>query len=515
MSTPTTDHRFNWLERSIAFVSPEMAARRVAARLKMALIAKELRKYDSTAPGRAGSGWKRPSTSANAEIGPALATLRNGARELVRNNPYAASAVRKLTSHMIGTGLTPRIDRTTDADPKAYNDTWQAFVEECDVEGMHDFYSFQALVARTIVESGEALVVYQVQPSRSGLAVPLTCRVLEPDWLDTAKTEALAGGGRIVQGVEYDDTGRRVAYWLFDEHPGEILPIGRGRMVQSRRVDAKWIDHVFDVIRPGQVRGVPWFAPVALKLNDLRDYDEAELVRKKLAACFAAFVTRPDDGEDSAVGGSTRQDGDKIVEQFEPGMIVKLPLGHEVNFAEPKDVPGYAEYMKAQLHAVAAGIGTPYAQLTGDVSGANYSSLREGKLDFWALLDHWQWHMMVRRMCRNGWRRAMTVAASAGRPVSPEMRALWAVPERPWVDPKKDIEAKVLAINAGIESWADVVAERGRDPQEHLEEIAAFDALAARLGVTLPSGAPGARVPAANSDAKQEEDSNAEVDGQD
>ena len=59
--------------------------------------------------------------------------------------------------------------------------------------------------------------------------------------------------------------------------------------------------HLFDRLRPGQVRGVPWFAPVILKLRDLDEYDDAELVRKKIEACFAAFVTGADDEETLAL----------------------------------------------------------------------------------------------------------------------------------------------------------------------------------------------------------------------
>jgi capsid protein len=47
-------------------------------------------------------------TSANAEIGTALSRLRDRARDLVRNNPYAAKAVQAVVSNLIGTGILPR-----------------------------------------------------------------------------------------------------------------------------------------------------------------------------------------------------------------------------------------------------------------------------------------------------------------------------------------------------------------------------------------------------------------------
>jgi capsid protein len=43
---------------------------------------------------------------------------------------------------------------------------------------------------------------------------------------------------------------------------------------------------------PGQIRGEPWLARALVKLNELDQYDDAELVRKKTAAMFAGFITR-------------------------------------------------------------------------------------------------------------------------------------------------------------------------------------------------------------------------------
>ena len=112
-----------------------------------------------------------------------------------------------------------------------------------------------------------------------GLPVPLQLQVLEADHLDSGKTEELRDGGFVLQGIEFDALGRRRAYWLYPTHPGD----GRGALV-SHRVPADRVLHLFERLRPGQVRGVPWFAPVMLKLRDLDGYDEAELVRKKIEA---------------------------------------------------------------------------------------------------------------------------------------------------------------------------------------------------------------------------------------
>ena len=151
------------------------------------------------------------------------------------------------------------------------------------------------------------------------------------------------------------------ANWLFSTHPGD----SRGRSLVSKPVPAAQVLHLYERLRPGQVRGVPWFAPVILKLRDLDDYDDAELMRKKIEACFAAFVTGAQD-EDTLGKANINAAGDRI-EAFEPGMIEYLEPGKDVKFATPSANGGYAEYMRLQLHAVAAGVGLTYELLTGDL----------------------------------------------------------------------------------------------------------------------------------------------------
>lgn len=66
---------------------------------------------------------------------------------------------------------------------------------------------------------------------------------------------------------------------------------GTGGM-DTVRVPASEIIHLFRPLRPGQIRGEPWLARALVKLNELDQYDDAELVRKKTAAMFAGFITR-------------------------------------------------------------------------------------------------------------------------------------------------------------------------------------------------------------------------------
>ena len=111
-------------------------------------------------------------------------------------------------------------------------------------QAMADGYwlGLSRLIVRSIVESGEVLVRFRERRVEDGLAVPLQLQLLEPDHLDSSKTEELSNGGYILQGIEFDALGRRRAYWLFPSHPGE----NRGRALVSRPVPARQVLHLFE-----------------------------------------------------------------------------------------------------------------------------------------------------------------------------------------------------------------------------------------------------------------------------
>jgi capsid protein len=61
--------------------------------------------------------------------------------------------------------------------------------------------------------------------------------------------------------------------------------MGRLRLT-STEVPSSELLHVFEQRRPGAYTGVPWGAAVLLRARDIGDYESAEILKQKLAACF-------------------------------------------------------------------------------------------------------------------------------------------------------------------------------------------------------------------------------------
>ncbi|WVR18330.1 portal protein [Bordetella phage PY223] len=467
----------NALERMIATVAPKAALKRAQARMALGLV----REYEGAARGRRTDGWRTRSTSANSETRKALPLLRDRARDLVRNNPYAARGVSVIASNLVGYGIKTAFQTPNKKALKALQSAWLAWAEstQCDADGQHDIYGLQELVARGVVESGEMLVRRRWRRASDGLTVPLQLQVLEADFIDTAREGTLQNGNIIIQGIELDKLGRRVAYYLFDEHPGDGWSFSRGTFV-SHRVPAEDILHVYRMDRAGQLRGVSWLSPVIIRLRDFDEYEDAQLVRQKIAACFTAFVYDSETPEATG-SGSKPQD---LIERLEPAAIEFLPPGKQITLANPPGVQGYSEYTSVTLHAIAAGLGVPYESLTGDYSQVNFTSGRMGRAEFHALLDVWQWKMFVPRFCGgvSGW--FVEAAMLAGLPAQ-GATAKHTPPRRVLVDPTREIPAIIKAIRAGLQSMPNGIREMGIEPETMLDEIEEWNKEIDRRGIIL------------------------------
>jgi lambda family phage portal protein len=465
----------NWLDRAISYVAPRAGLMRVRARAAAEIL---VRHYEGAASGRRTQGWKRPSGDANAAMQGTLARLRETARDLVRNNGHAESAITTICDHVVGWGIVAKAKPKNARAAKLWEE-W-AGTTACDAEGQNDFAGLQHLVMRTVVESGEALVRRRFRRPEDGLPIPMQIQVLEPDYLDTDKTVAqLPNGGRIVYGIEFDPLGRRAAYWLFEEHPGSVMRTG---LAASRRIPAESVLHVYRKDRASQVRGASWFAPIMLKFHDYDDYDDATLMKQKIAACLAV-ITSDVDGTAPALGTASGDGG--LVDELEPGMVLNVPPGRTVSTVQPPTVREYADYSRVTLRTIASGLGVSYEDLTGDYTATNFSSARMARLRHWARVENWRWVTLVPGFCSPVWMWAMEVAGIFG--VSRAPRVSWTPPPMPMIEPDREGLAYMRNVRAGIMTLSEAIRERGYDPEEVLAEMAADNKKIDQLELVLDS----------------------------
>lgn len=450
-------------DRVLGAVAPRTAARRLYSKVQL----EQARAYAGAAGGRHTEGWRANASSADTEIAAAGSKLRDRSRDLTRNNPHAAKALSSWVSNLVGDGIMPRIK---DAKLKALFEAWST---QCDADGQLNWYGLQTLAAREMIEAGEVLVRRRARFASDGLAVPLQVQILEADFLDGTKTgEVTQGRGVTINGVEFDAIGRRTRYWMFQAHPGNTALTLKSR-VTSVPVPASEIVHLYEKQRT-QTRGVPWCSPILRQTRDLDDYEFAEMLRKKMESCVVGVVTGFDELEQGMAPSVVDAKG-KVIEKFQPGMIAYARGGKQITFNTPGGSGGYSDYKKLSLKTIAAGYRLPYELLSGDLSEVNYSSIRAGLVEYRRLVSAMQWQLFIPVYCQQLWDWFCEAAFLAGSIDQPKVAVDWSAPKFFWVDPYKDILADILAMRAGIRSYPDVIAETGRDPDQVLAEIVAWN----------------------------------------
>lgn len=477
-----------WIDSVIGIFNPTAQKRRIRQRHKTKGLLNptdhQARKYQAAVNSKRTSGWKTPNTNANSEIGTSISDVRNRSRALVRDNTYAASAINAYETHL--PGIVPNIVASTDRRTQKFRDLWREFAEskDFDFDGNLDFYGMQALVARAVPESGECFLrKREARISQSGYC---QVQLLESDFLPHQEYASRANRelSRTIQGVELDDLGARAYYHFFKEHPGstwEEYTNLTGITYDLIRVPAGDVSHIYKIQRPGQVRGMSWLAPVMFRLLDLDNYEDAELMRVKIAACWSAFIIKPEDED-------TEFDEDDDYE-VRPGMVQSLSPGEDVRFGSPPS-PGdnYTDHINSQLHAIATGLGISYAQLTGNLSQVNYSSGRMGHIAFLRNITNWQKNMIIPRYCEPVFKWWLNSLEQQGHRTS-DIKVSWTPPPRIMIDPEKETQAQISAIRSGIKSHSQVARENGLDLKDHLSEVSRDNALLDSLGLIFDSDA--------------------------
>lgn len=465
----------SFLDRVILELSPA----RGHARIRAKSAARVLMNYDAATTGRRAHGWKAPGSSAEAAAMGSRARMRNLARDFVRNRELAQRAVAVIASNVVGTGIAPAINLPKDL---AGRDDLKAEIEAAigdhlmttaiDAQGLHNLPSFQRLAMATVVTDGEILFRrrWRNNEFRRGLVLPFQIEALEADHLDETLTSY--GGNDVINGVEISPTGSIVAYH-FRTPEGTIIGF-RSAARKAERVIAADVLHIRRLDRPGQLRGVTWFAPVMLKIGELSDYQEAEILKQKMAALLAGVIET--DLEDTGTGPGTAQA--RGLEDLAPGALVSLSPGQKVSFTTPPKVDSYEAFMRGGTRSIAIGLGLTYEALSGDLSGVNFSSGRMGRMEMGRNIAEWQELIMILQFCEGVGRffsDAWRVDPTRKGTLPPGFWLDWTPPRPPVIDPAKEIPAAIKEIEAGLTSRSRKQRELGLDPdmiqKERLEDL--------------------------------------------
>lgn len=427
-----------------------------------------------------------------------LRTLRARSRQAAQNNPFARRFVSMVVDNVAGDKPfrlqaknkfgTGRID---DQSNSAIENAWECWSRRgnCEVTGRFAWNALQRLLIRTLAIDGEVLLRKYKGPEWGPHGYQL--QLVDIDRLWEMKNAALPNGGAINMGIEMDSMSRPVAYHILKRKPSAWA---YGYSMETDRVDASEIIHLFIPDFAEQARGVPWMYAALLNLVHLGAFEEAAVIAARVGAAQMGFIQSPDGGE-NLVGDGKDAKGNTITDA-EAGMFTELPPGYQVAGWNPKYPDAAVEpFIKACLRGVGAGLNVAYHNLANDLENVNYSSARIGELDerdSWMgiqgfVIDHLhqplydEWLPMQIMMNK--------LPFNLGK-IDKYNCVYWQPRRWQWVDPLKETTANIDAINSGLKSRTRVIAEQGDDIEDVFDEIQQEQQLAKEKKIDLTTAKP-------------------------
>jgi lambda family phage portal protein len=442
--------------------------------------------------------------------------------DMMHNSGWISGAVDQAIVNMIGDGL--RLAAKPDADALGWTketaDKWARDVErrfeayagnpvEVDASGKQTLGQLTRAGVMSFFSHGEIL---GLMPRLNN---PFAKTRLKLKLLPAHKLRQDSNGFDMYQGVIMTMWGFPLAYKImlriqqWDVEFPEIVPA-------RDNVGRRQVMHVFDGLA-SQVRGI---SPLASALKVIRQFEnlaDATLQAALIQAIFAATVQSDsptndvlqalqDDEEqgvgvgnmDSLLSAKTGWYESTKIDLGRGGKIAHLFPGEKLQFngsETPND--NYEAFSKMLLREVARGIGVTYETMTGDYSGATYSSVRMATSETWPTTVYRRKHIAA-PLCQQvyvGWLDEQIETGEIKFPGGVEgfrekeasaSIADWRGPPKPQADDLKTQKAYQGYKAMGVMTDEQICAELGSDWEMTYEQREREMKLRKKLG--LPEG---------------------------
>lgn len=459
----------NVIDAILKPLSPSWALKRAQSRQMLAF-------YEAARPTRTRRNPKDNRSGNNLTDG-AAETLRGQARHLEQNHDLARGILTCLVNNVvgakgIGVEFQPKnkdgsVNKELAGALNWYFGEWGRHPE---TTGEYSWPKTQRMMARAWCRDGEVLsksLLGNVPLLSHNTIVPYSLELLEADHI--ADLDDPSKG--LIQGIERNQWGQPRFLYIYDQHPGDAL----GHKMKYRRIAAEDIDHLKMADRIRQNRGVSIFAAVMNRLNDLKDYEEAERVAARISAAMAAYVKK---GTPDMYTNPQDDDDDERSFEFAPGVVFdNLAPGEDVGTLQSNRPSALLQpFRDSMLKAIASGSNSGYSTISKNYDGT-YSAQRQELVEQWvnyaALSDEFISGFIapvVRRFIK------IAVMSSIVRvPREVDRDTLFDVdyltPAMPWIDPKKEAEGHEANLRLRITSPQKIIRSRGDNPDEVLDQI--------------------------------------------
>ncbi|TXI91909.1 MAG: phage portal protein [Neisseriales bacterium] len=432
-------------------------------------------------------GWGAYSTNADSDLIVNRDTLVQRSRDLFMGSSLANGVLKDIAQNVAGGGLTLKSSINyeylgiSNEEAKALEkkiefefDLWASKSYCCDLEAGNSFYDMQTLVMLSVLLSGDVFIAMPLKERKNSI-YDLKLKIIEADRImDPNNKEP---NKNILGGIELDDDGAPVAYYLVNQLPyaqnyGKIQPTLWKRIPAfGSKTGRRNILHLFNVERPGQRRGIPILSPVMEMFKQLTRYTEAEIMSAIVASSFSVFIKKVNPtqatfdqvSQNAAqrmtgnVGQQTQAPSNYANYRIEPGLVMEMNPNESIEIANPtRPNTGYGDFVDSILKQVAVGLGLPQEYMLKNMN-SSYSASRAAIMLAWEMFNtRRKW--LVREFCQPVYEEWLSEAVAKSRVNLPgffdnlSIKAAWS--RTNWIgtnpiqiDPVKEVTAAKIRID--------------------------------------------------------------------
>lgn len=383
------------------------------------------------------SGFSSYSGSATADMMPTRWLLVSRARQLAISNPMAAAAIDRMTSGIVGDGLSYVLPDAGDLggiDISTARDIKKQFELAChmqllDAQRRQNFIQMQSMACRNWLLSGDIFYVRRKKGDISAWRAIESDRVQSPWYLAGSGVDPLSlirvnpeNGNRIIDGVELDEDSIPVAYWILKDYVAQPLYITPSDIERIPAFDDNGMPivlHIFEPVRPDQYRGLPMLAETIESLHATTGYIRSVEQAAQFQSSIWGFITsenpttdetepllsrdlddpipiqpKTEETPENAPTMRLTTDDGNVMDQrawydkmfprpktVSAGELWNLKPGEDVKFLQPTNPNAmFGEYIRAQSGMLASAVGIPLQVLACSYDGT-YASARGSVLE--------------------------------------------------------------------------------------------------------------------------------------
>lgn len=395
----------NFIDKAIKAISPERALKREVAKKRLSMINSGYGNYGASATKKSLIGWTHGGGSHREDVEDNIDPLRQRSRDLFYGGSNVATgAIKRLRTNTIGIGLHLKAsinEEVLKIEPEEARELEETIEREfahwadstnCDLERIDNFYQLQQLAFLNALLSGDSFAL-MTTTKRIGSIYDLRIQTLEADRVSTPDNERV--NPLFCEGVEKNTAGEVVAYHVSKFHPLSFTDREPREWVRvlayGEKTGRRNILHVMNRERIGQVRGVPFLAPVIDTIKQLGRYTEAEVLAAVINGLFTVFIEKESASDDVPFGESIPEEmqvdqEDENSIELAPGAVIDLGEGEKANMVNPgRPNPNFDPFVIAVLKQIGAALEIPYEILIMAFS-SNYSASRAAILEFFKVV---------------------------------------------------------------------------------------------------------------------------------